>query len=169
MEEEGARRRAQKGGANRGFLSGLDEEAEEAEMEEEDLLVEDARRRYGDRVSQELSKELEELKHRGAGRGTQIQQAQQMPAGAGAKVAAKRAVHGGHHNQGDYAPFTTIYDGRAGPRDRGRRSGVPFDLDLGGATILGRRHKHEMDGQDVGPMGRVADIPVNPGSPMRVD
>lgn len=171
MEEEGARRRAQKGGANRGFLSGLDEE-EETDMEEEDLLVEDARRRYGDRVSQELSKELEELKHRGAGPAgpsTQVQQAQQMPAGSGSRVAAKRAVHGGHHNQGAFAPSSTIYDGRAGQRDRGRRSGVPFDLDLGGATILGRRHKHEIDERGISPVTRVTEVTVNPGSPMRVD
>lgn len=41
MEEEGARRRAQKGGANRGFLSGLNEEDEE----EDEQKIEDVLRR----------------------------------------------------------------------------------------------------------------------------
>ena len=159
MEEEGARRRAQKGGANRGFLSGLSEEAEdEAAMEEEDI-VEDARRRYGDKVSQELSKELEERKVRDADSATHARQAQQ---GAGSKVAAKRAVQGG--------PTSSILnDGRAGQRDRGRRTGIPFDLDMEGATILGRRHKRGVGNIEGSPLVRVADgtIVQNPGSPMR--
>ena len=63
--------------------------------------------------------------------------------GAGAKVAAKRAVQDSH-----------AYDGRAGPRDRGRRTGggaKPFELDMDGATLLGRRHKRAVDG-GVGPV-----------------
>ncbi|KAI0356695.1 Pkinase-domain-containing protein [Trametes cingulata] len=133
MEEEGARRRAQKGGANRGFLQNLNESDEE----------EDAPR--------------------------------QAPSGSGAKVAAKRAV------QGD------AYDGRAGQRDRGRRTGggsgntgpKPFELDLDGATLLGRRHKRGVDGGAAGyggsPLARGAmnqghDQPMEtPMSPMRVD
>lgn len=130
MEEEGARRRAQKGGANRGFLQNLNESDEE-----------------------------EDLK--------------QAPAVSGAKVAAKRAV------QGD------AYDGRAGQRDRGRRTGgggggpKPFELDLDGATLLGRRHKRGGDGATGAfggsPLARGAvnepqDRPIEtPMSPMRVD
>lgn len=124
MEEEGARRRAQKGGANRGFLPNLNESDEE-----EDHAV-----------------------------------PRQLPAGSGMKVAAKRAV------QGD------AYDGRAGQRDRGRRTGrttKPFELDMNSATLLGRRHKR-------GPGGVIADSPLTtqrqdeqpmetPMSPMRVD
>ncbi|KAI0366355.1 Pkinase-domain-containing protein [Pilatotrama ljubarskyi] len=134
MEEEGARRRAQKGGANRGFLQNLNESDEEEEAP------------------------------------------RQAQAGTGAKVAAKRAV------QGD------AYDGRAGQRDRGRRTGggsgnsgpKPFELDLDGATLLGRRHKRGVDGGAAyggSPLARGAmiqdqdrDQPVEtPMSPMRVD
>ena len=127
MEEEGARRRAQKGGANRGFLQNLNESDEEEE--------------------------------RAAPR--------QPPAGSGAKVAAKRAV------QGD------TYDGRAGQRDRGRRSGnatKPFELDLDGATLLGRRHKRGADGgvanggSPLTKMTQHQEEPFEtPMSPMRVD
>ncbi len=132
MEEEGARRRAQKGGANRGFLTNLNESDEE----EESLPV------------------------------------KQLPAGAGAKVAAKRAVQ------------DSAYDGRAGQRDRGTRtSGVKkggFELDLEGATLLGRRHKRGADGGVAGigahggsPLNQVTkerDQPLEvPMSPMRVD
>ena len=132
MEEEGARRRAQKGGANRGFLQNLNESDEEED--------------------------------RAAPR--------QPPAGSGAKVAAKRAV------QGD------AYDGRAGQRDRGRRTGgttKPFELDLDGATLLGRRHKRGDGGvagigaHGASPLTRIAqdrqdEEPMEmPMSPMRVD
>ncbi|KAI0637727.1 Pkinase-domain-containing protein [Trametes polyzona] len=131
MEEEGARRRAQKGGANRGFLHNLNESDEEED-----------------------------------------QAPRQVPAGSGAKVAAKRAV------QGD------AYDGRAGQRDRGRRMGggggpKPFELDLDGATLLGRRHKRGVDGgagaYGGSPLARgtgneTQDQPMEtPMSPMRVD
>lgn len=166
MEEEGARRRAQKGGANRGFLTGLNEEDESAE--EDEGVIEVARRRHGAKVSQELSKELEERKVQGAGQATQIQQAQQVPVGAGSKVAAKRAVHK-VHQQGGHAPSSTVYDGRAGPRDRGKGTGAIFDLDLEGATILGRRHKRGLDHTEGSPL-KVTGVPLeNPGSPMRVE
>ncbi|KAI9001127.1 Pkinase-domain-containing protein [Trametes punicea] len=131
MEEEGARRRAQKGGANRGFLHNLNESDEEDEAP------------------------------------------RQQPVGSGAKVTAKRAV------QGD------AYDGRAGQRDRGRRAQAgsggakPFELDLDGATLLGRRHKRGIDGGTGaygssplarGAVNNDADRPVEtPMSPMRVD
>ncbi|TFK85887.1 Pkinase-domain-containing protein [Polyporus arcularius HHB13444] len=134
MEEEGARRRAQKGGANRGFLTNLNESDEEEEEE---------------RIPAKL-----------------------LPAGAGAKVAAKRAVQ------------DSAYDGRAGQRDRGKRtSGASkggFELDLQGATLLGRRHKRGADGGVAGigahggsPLNQVTkdrDEPLEvPMSPMRVD
>lgn len=53
-----------------------------------------------------------------------------------------------------------LYDGRAGPRDRGRREGRKqgFELTLDKATLLGRRK---------GPAGFDAHLP--PPSPMRVD
>ena len=129
MEEEGARRRAQKGGANRGFLQNLNESDEE-----------------------EDSKPL----------------AKQPPAGTGAKVAANRAVAG------------NTYDGRAGQRDRARKTGAskPFELDLDHATLLGRRHRRAVDGgvANGSPLTRVThetqakDQPLEvPMSPMRVD
>ena len=171
MEEEGARRRAQKGGANRGVLSGLNEDDEDdSELED---VVEDARRRYGD----DVGRELEERRHKGSDQETQWQQAQNIPAsaavGSGAKVAAKRAVQGGQ-----VQPMSSrIYDGRAGQRDRTRRTGnAPFELDLGGATLLGRRNKRGADTvaglAGVGAFGGSplkGSLPDNPGSPMRVD
>lgn len=173
MEEEGARRRTQKGGANRGLLSGLNEEDEDddAEMEEAEL-VEDARRRYGD----EVGRELDERRQKGAGQQTQLKQAQNIPVqGAGAKVAAKRAVQGG----AGQTVSSRLNDGRAGQRDRARRTGnAPFELDLDGATLLGRRHKRGPDGATPAGMAGVGafggsplskELPENPGSPMRVD
>ena len=134
MEEEGARRRAQKGGANRGFLQNLNESDEEEGAEPIAAKV------------------------------------QAPPAGAGAKVAAKRAVQD-----------SRAYDGRAGPRDRGRRTGgaKPFELDMDGATLLGRRHKRAVDGGVAGGFGGIGTSPLTkitkaepmevPMSPMRVD
>lgn len=129
MEEEGARRRAQKGGANRGFLQNLNESDEEEDIPK------------------------------------------QAPTGTAAKVVAKRAVQGGD-----------AYDGRAGQRDRGRRTGggpKPFELDLDGATLLGRRHKRGVDGGvgtyggsplALGTTSSPEDHPMEtPMSPMRVD
>ncbi|TBU32196.1 Pkinase-domain-containing protein [Dichomitus squalens] len=126
MEEEGARRRAQKGGANRGFLQNLNESDED----------EDAK---------PLPK--------------------QPPAGAGAKVAANRAVVG------------NAYDGRAGQRDRGRETGAskPFELDMDHATLLGRRHRRGVDSSVVSGSPLSKEAPGNdqstevPMSPMRVD
>ena len=133
MEEEGARKRAQKGGANRGFLNNLNEDDEEEELPPS------------------------------VSRGRQQQQtAGQAGVGAGAKAAAKRAVAEG-------------YDGRAGQRDRTRGRQQPFELDLDGATLLGRRHKRGLgQGADVSsPLARVVQQPKGlvdvPGSPMRID
>ncbi|PCH41537.1 Pkinase-domain-containing protein [Wolfiporia cocos MD-104 SS10] len=134
MEEEGARRRAAKGGANRGFLGNLNESEEE--MDDEQLTI--------------------------ATHGRQTQHGNALPsqAGAGAKAAAKRAVQD--------------YDGRAGPRDRGRRNNQPFELHIDDATLLGRRHKRVGNAADTSsPLARVVQAPKNlvdvPGSPMRVD
>lgn len=177
MEEEGARRRAQKGGANRGFLTGLNEEDDEdgAEMDDVDI-VEDARKRQG----QKLGLGQDDRRHPGAGQETQLNQAQNVPvpggAGAGAKMAAKRAVQGQPQSTS-----SRLNDGRAGQRDRARRVGnSPFELDLDGATLLGRRHKREVGGSPQGaglagvgafggsPLAK-EQLPENPGSPMRVD
>ncbi|PIL36700.1 transporter [Ganoderma sinense ZZ0214-1] len=131
MEEEGARKRAQRGGANRGFLQNLNESDEE-----------------DDKPSLQM----------------------QMPVGAGAKLAASRAVAGNVN--------VSVYDGRAGPRDRGRRSGgsKPFELDMDAATLLGRRHRRAVDGDvNNNPLSKGAaqdqtpEPLETPMSPMRVD
>lgn len=166
MEEEGARRRAAKGGANRGFLGGLNEEEEDSSMEEDQHVVAEARQRHGEDPDDRKS------------RTTAAAAAQpQVPQGAGSKLAAKRALHGG--GTAHVKPSTQVYDGRAGQRDRGgRKTGaVPFELDMDGATLLGRRHKR---GGGVGqpamgnsPLAQGAfgqePLPENPGSPMRID
>ncbi|EKM59617.1 uncharacterized protein PHACADRAFT_181609 [Phanerochaete carnosa HHB-10118-sp] len=131
MGEEGARKRAAKGGANRGFLGGLNEEDEDASMEEDEHIVAEARQRHGEETDD---------------RRAQVVAPQQPPQGAGAKVAAKRALQGGTAHVKANSP---IYDGRAGQRDRGRKTGagaVSFELDLQGATLLGRRHKRGGEG-----------------------
>jgi len=76
--------------------------------------------------------------------------------------------------------------GRAGPRDRGRNTGTPrsagFELDMDGATLLGRRHRggNKAGGAGVGmrsplaanAMGmdrlHISDDNLPPGSPMQV-
>lgn len=162
MEEEGARRRAMKGGANRGLLGGLNEEDEDSSLDEDEDVVAQAKRR-----------------HAGAGRADAragpVQQAQ-APAGAGAKVAAKRAVQGNPNLK--VAPQT--HDGRTAQKERvaaSRKHGfTPFELDLDNATLLGRRHKRGGNGMQFGgsplaqkdPFARDK-LPENPGSPMRVD
>ena len=114
MEEEGARRRAQKGGANRGFLGELNEGDEEDDIADGGIPVVDT-------------------------------------------MAARQ-------------------EGRAGQRDRGaRKSKAPFELDLDGATLLGRRHRRAAPaGQS--PLARADGVIVMqkstdevPMSPMRVD
>ncbi|KAJ7276226.1 kinase-like domain-containing protein [Mycena haematopus] len=63
--------------------------------------------------------------------------------------------------------------GRAGPRDRGRNAGTPrtkgFELDIDGATLLGRRHrggKAAPGASGYGPAHFRRQLP--PGSPMQV-
>ncbi|PSR73564.1 hypothetical protein PHLCEN_2v10483 [Hermanssonia centrifuga] len=161
MEEEGARRRAAKGGANRGFLGGLNEEDEEESFDEDEHVVAEARQRHG-----------EQSEAVGQGRTRALPQ---VPQGTGAKESAKRALQGNVHAQ----PGTSVYDGRAGQRDRGaRRSGnVPFELDMDAATLLGRRHRRGVDsgmglafgGSPLAQSDVGGTFPENPGSPMRVD
>jgi len=126
MEEEGARRRAYNGpggAGTRGFLQGLNEEDED---DDEAAQLEDARRKHGELVARQIEE------HRGraaanAASGVKEQAATQYVGRGGANRREAEAV---------------LYDGRAGPRDRGRgghRGG--FDLDLNSATLLGRRGK----------------------------
>jgi serine/threonine protein kinase len=155
MEEEGARRRAYngRGGAGtRGFLHGLNEDEED--NVEDKVLVHDARSRRG------------ELETRAP-----IPFTQGGLPGAGAKAVAKRNIIGGP-NQAD----RSLLDGRAGPRDRGRRQPGGqggFQLDMDNATLLGRRNK-KMAGPGIAessPLSHavhIDDYSFPPGSPMRV-
>lgn len=154
MEEEGARRRAYngRGGAGtRGYLHGLNEDEED--NADDEVLVHDARSRRG------------ELETRAP-----IPLTQGGLPGAGAKTVAKRNIIGGSH-QAD----RSLLDGRAGPRDRGRRQpgGQGFQLDIDNATLLGRRNK-KMTGPGItesSPLSHavhIDDYSFPPGSPMRV-
>lgn len=159
MEEEGARRRAAKGGANRGFLGGLNEEDED-EFSDDEHTVAEARQRHGERQP--------DVQRAGSRAIPQIH-------GAGARETAKRALAGPTHAK------QPMYDGRAGQRDRGSKQtgGAPFELDLDNATLLARRHKRGVDGGATLGLAMAGssplavrdryELPENPGSPMRID
>ncbi|KAL7421692.1 MAPK-activated protein kinase Srk1 [Cryptotrichosporon argae] len=126
MEEEGARRRAYNGpggAGTRGFLQGLNEDEEE----DEDAQVEEARRKHGEVVA----RQIEEHRARAA-------------ANAAAGVKEPTVQHyvgrgGANRREAEAA----LYDGRAGQRDRGRgQQKNQFELDIGNATLLGRRKNH---------------------------
>ena len=122
MEEEGAYRRAYKGpgGAGaRGFLHGLNESDEDVDG------VAELRAKHGAEAGRVL--EAEQTRAR-ASEYHQGQQSQQ------------------HTNRGTdrHMAQRTVYDGCAGTRDQPlqkRVTGAGFDLDLDGATLLGRRHR----------------------------
>lgn len=126
MEEEGARRKAYdgvEGAGARGHLGGLNEDDEEAEEEHE---VAEAQAKHGPAVAQTIQERQRARNH-------------QQPA---AKQQAYQGSGGADRKQAEAA----LYDGRAGQRDRGngakgggRHGG--FELDMGQATLLGRRSK----------------------------
>ncbi|WVO16358.1 hypothetical protein L204_104033 [Cryptococcus depauperatus] len=124
MEEEGARRRAYNGpggAGQRGFLHGLNEEEEE----EDDAAVEEARRKHGEAVARQIQE------HRGRA-------AANAAAGIKEPIVAHYAGRGGANRREAEA---VLYEGRAGQRDRGRgqQKQNGFELDMGNATLLGRR------------------------------
>lgn len=154
MEEEGARRRAYNGpggAGTRGFLGGLNEDDEEDEEKHE---VAEARAKHGDSVAQQLADRRNHDVTVKA-KAEQSKQPQQYQGSGGADRRQAEAA---------------LYDGRAGQRDRGggkngkSRSGA-FELDMGQATLLGRR------GKKPSPLAQntvVADSTSIPGSPMRM-
>jgi hypothetical protein len=166
MEEEGARRRAYngRGGAGaRGFLGGLNEDDED---EEEDKEVEDARRKHGDAAGRAVQE---------GGRQIRYGASSDFPAGPGRASGAKRGV----------ADDKAMWEGgRAGQRDRGGRTNIgvapsktgarrAFELDIDGATLLGRRHRK--GGFERSPLagkpiwsGDNAEDRLPPGSPMHI-
>lgn len=143
MEEEGNRRRAYNGpgGAGRaGFLHGLNEEDDE-ESEEQDL--EATKKKYG----AEVSKAIEDKRR-------QVQDPNRKKEAAGQQPAGQYQGWGGADRK---LAEAALYDGRAGPRDRGGRrkgAGGGFELTLDKATLLGRRKGPVLEGMP---------------SPMRVD
>ena len=148
MEEEGARRRAARGVANRGFLGGLNEEDEDSSLDEDEHIVMEAKQRHG-------------TIGRADERSSRSTQPPVVAVGAGARVAAKRAVNG--------APQSKAYSSKT--HATRKHGSVPFELDLDNATLLGRRHKRGGDASPLvqkGPFGQQT-LPDNPGSPMRVD
>lgn len=145
MEEEGSRRRAYNGagGAGRaGFLQGLNEE----EDEEDDLELN--RRRYGAEVSKAIEdkrRQVQDPNHPSTDQDpTTMNQPYQGWGGADRKMAE-----------------AVLYDGRAGPRDRGGKKKGGFELTLDKATLLGKRRKE--------PVVAALNLAMAPGSPMRVD
>ncbi|KAI0698908.1 kinase-like domain-containing protein [Cytidiella melzeri] len=149
MEEEGARKRAAKGGANRGFLGGLNEEDEDSSQDEDADVVNQAKQRHA-------------VDGRIDGHTSRSQQPQ-APVGAGAKVTAKRALHGGTQLRA-HVPKA------GGTKKIGTST---FELDMDNATLLGRRHKRGGVG-DGSPLAQKSPVvqrslPQDPGSPMRID
>lgn len=126
MEEEGARRRAYNGpggAGERGFLQGLNEEDEEAD---EEAQLEAARRKHGEVVARQIQE------HRGRA-------AAQAASGVKEPTTTHYAGRGGANRREAEA---VLYDGRAGQRDRGKgNKSAGFELDMNGATLLGRRGK----------------------------
>ncbi|GAA5909162.1 hypothetical protein JCM8208_003393 [Rhodotorula glutinis] len=137
MEEEGKRQRAVPGGTGRaGFLQGLNE-ADEDEAEEADL--EATKRRYGAEVSRAI-----EEKRRAAQDPSRRREPPQTAEEQQRAAQNYQGWGGADRRQAEAA----LYDGRAGPRDRGGKSGgdggargrrTGFELALDKATLLGRR------------------------------
>ncbi|GAC93063.1 likely protein kinase [Pseudozyma hubeiensis SY62] len=164
MEEEGARKRA--GGNNP--LGELNEEDESDEADE-------ARRKYGDAAGQAVESQRGARNHNTAAaatrtqattqRQTQTQPQQQTQQYQGRGGADRRLAE------------AALYEGRAGQRDRGQNSNRKrgFELNMGNATLLGRRNKAggagtpRLDnfGNPIVDGAHAAGIV--PGSPMRVD
>lgn len=127
MEEESAHRRAM-GAGQRGFLGGLNEEDEDEEQEQ----LEEAKRRHGEAVARQIDE------HR-------ARAAANKAAGIADPVVTNYVGRGGANRREAEA---ALYDGRAGQRDRGRGGSrqTPFELNLGGATLLGRRGQKPVAG-----------------------
>lgn len=137
MEEEGARRRAYagpRGAGARGFLHGLNEDDEEEEEAHERGVIDSAKRRQ--------------------------EQATSVPAGVGAiKGVAPAIQFDGRMGQRDLGPATGR--SRAVGAAGARYAGPGFELDMGNATLIGRRHRRGANDPDL--LGPAAYA----GSPMR--
>ncbi len=144
MEEEGAHRRQAPGG--RGFLGDLNEGDEE---DDEEHQIEDARRKHGEVVARTINEQRAKAR---------------AEAAAGIKAAPAPAQYQGRGGADRRQAEAALYDGRAGQRDRGRGGNKQvFELDMGGATLLGRRKKPIGES----PLAREL-ANNNPGSPMHL-
>ena len=140
MEEEGAHRRAR--GRDRQAAGGgwLPGLNEEDEGGGDERLVQEARRRRGEVDILDTS-----IKRKGEGR--------RDPRTA--KIGIGGTVKPG-------------YDGRAGHRDLSRKPGTPFELDMQGATLLGRRNRIPGAGSPLTQTPLFANAIDVPHSPMQV-
>lgn len=162
MEEEGARRRGAAGQQN---LQGMAlNEADEENEDQEQIQI--AARRHGEEAPLRTQQRQQEMQAPPVPQKQQPQQAQEASAqhypgrgGADRKLAE-----------------AALYDGRAGTRDRGSaaRNKRAFELNMGNATLLGRRNKNGGPGL-TGSIGQMLEqgsshpTSMTPGSPMRVD
>lgn len=148
MEEEGKQRQRAyngPGGAGRaGFLQGLNEADEEEEAD-----IEETKRRYGAEVSKAIEEQRRQAQDPSRRRAPQTAEEQ-------ARAAREYAGWGGADRKQAEAALYRDH-GRAGQRDRGRKQ-RGIDLSLDAASILSRRKKPMMDGQQ----------PQQQPSPMRM-
>lgn len=154
MEEEGARRRAYNGpggAGTRGFLQGLNEVDEGEEEDAERAVVDDARRKQDQR------------KVGFAGSGRAGQRDLGIPqAGHGHRSAAVDRSIAGATSAG-----SSVSKRRSNAASRGPAGGSGFELDLGNATLIGRRKK-DIEPSPLGKGSPVApSFSQGPGSPMR--
>lgn len=153
QEEEGRRR-----GAHAGGLHGLNEDDEE---EEEDASSMQARLARGDAAVRQYQQQqatrttAQQQQSRAAPQDPQQQQQHYQGRGGADRKLAEAA----------------LYDGRAGTRDRGANGGrrKNFELNMGNATLLGRRNKGGAPGGMATGGLNAPPLEMAPGSPMRVD
>lgn len=139
MEEEGRHR--QKNAGNSQPLGGLNEEEEE---DEADLT----RRKHGNEAARAVEQSQKSARASQRQPQQQTQQPQQQQQYQGRGGADRKLAE------------AALYEGRAGTRDRGSNSQSKkraFELNMGNATLLGRRNK------------QMPVMEAVPGSPMRVD
>lgn len=172
MEEEGARRRGAGGQQN---LQGMSLNEEDEDMDQ-DAQVRGAAAKHGDATATAIERHADRSSRTAAAapattnhtnQSTQQQQqaAQQYQGRGGADRKLAEAA---------------LYEGRAGTRDRGAGGGKSkraFELNMGNATLLGRRNKGNGAPTSIGqfldaghpPIGEAGAHMLVPGSPMRVD
>ncbi|SPO27101.1 related to serine/threonine-protein kinase [Ustilago trichophora] len=168
MEEEGARKRA--GGGNP--LGELNEEDESDEADE-------TRRKHGDAAGQAVENQRGTRNHNDAAARTQqaTQQRQHQQPQPQQQQPQQAQQYQGRGGADRRLAEAALYDGRAGPRDRGQNSNRKrgFELNMGNATLLGRRNKAagtatpRLDNLGNPIIDGAHAAGVVPGSPMRVD